>query len=155
MTFLHLPFSIYFSLVLVGLVNAGLTSASCPFPGRPWCTAYLLHCLETGSWNLHSVPPEQAVLGAPRLPLGTHQVSRTSWRPSAVAQAVQIPKQTPGGSCRGLLDSPEHTDFSQLAALKPLLPLAGPGDVVLPPRLIWIRKQRDLRAAARGLRTGT
>ena len=62
-------------------------------------------------WNLTSVPPEQAVC-YPRLPLGAHQVSRTSWRPSAVAQAVQIPKQTPGGSCQGLLDSLEHTDFS-------------------------------------------
>ena len=70
-------------------------------------------------------------------------------------QAVQIPKQAPEGSCWGLLDSLEHTDFSPLAAWKPLLPLAGPGDVVLPPRLIWIWKLRDLRAPARGLRTGT
>ena len=92
------------------------------------------------------------MLLAPRLPLGAHQVSRTSWRPSAVAQAVQIPKQVPEGSCWGLLDSP---DFSPLAAQKPLLPLVGPGDVVLPPRLIWIQKWRDLRAPTRGLRTGT
>ena len=84
-----------------------------------------------------------------------HQVSCTSWGLSAVAQAVQIPKQTPEGSRRGLLDSLEHTDFSLLAARKPLWPLAGPGDVVLPPRLIWIRKRRDLSAPARGLRTGT
>ena len=72
-----------------------------------------------------------------------------------VAQAVQIQKQTPEGSCRGLLDSPEHTDSSQPASQKPLLPLAGPGDVVLLPRLIWIPKQRDLRAPVRGLKTGT
>ena len=78
-----------------------------------------------------------------------------TWRPSVVAQAVQIPKQAPEGSCWGLLDSPEHSDFSLLAAWKPLLPLAGPGDVVLLPRLIWIRKWRDLRASARGLRTAT
>ena len=95
------------------------------------------------------------MLRAPRLSLGAHWVSRTSWRPSVVAQAVQIPRQTPEGSCWGLLGSPEHTDFSQLASRKPLLPLAGPGDVVLLPRLIWIRKRRYLRAPARGLRTGT
>ena len=95
------------------------------------------------------------MLRAPRLPLVEHQVSCTSWRPSAVAQAVQIPKQAPEGSCWGPLDSPEHTDFSPLADRKPLLPLAGPGDVVLPPRLIWIRKRRDLSVPARGLRTGT
>ena len=59
-----------------------------------------------------------------------------------MAQAVQIPKQAPEGSCWGLLDSPEHTDFSLLAAQKPLLPLAGPGDVVLLPRLIWIRTSK-------------
>ena len=70
-----------------------------------------------------------------------------------MAQAVQIPKQVPEGSCWGLLDSLEHTDFSLLAARKPLLPLSGPGDVVLQPRLIWIRKRRGLRATARGLRT--
>ena len=70
-------------------------------------------------------------------------------------QAVQIPKQAPEGSCWGPLDSLEHTDFSPLAAGKPLLPLAGPGDVVLRPRLIWIWKWRDLSASARGLRTGT
>ena len=50
-----------------------------------------------------------------------------------MAQAVQIPKQAPEGSCWCLLDSPEHTDFSPLAARKLLLPPAGPGDVVLPP----------------------
>ena len=72
-----------------------------------------------------------------------------------MAQAVQIPKQVPEGSCWGLLDSLEHTYFSPLAARKPLLPLPGPGDVVLPPRLIRIRKRRDLRAPTRGLRTGT
>ena len=42
-----------------------------------------------------------------------------------MAQAVQILKQTPEGSCKGLLDSPEHTDFSLLATRKPLLPLAS------------------------------
>ena len=72
-----------------------------------------------------------------------------------MAQAVQIQKQAPEDSCWGPLDSPEHTNFSPLAARKPLLPLAGPGDVVLPPRLIWIRKRGELRAPARGLRTGT
>ena len=93
------------------------------------------------------------MLWAPRLPLGAHQVSRTSWRPSAVSQAVQIPKQAPKGSCWGPLDSPEHTDFSLLAAQKPHLPLSGPGDVVLLLRLIWSQKRRGLRATARGLRT--
>ena len=61
-----------------------------------------------------------------------------------MALAIQIPKQAPEGSCWGPLDSLEHTDFSPLATQKPLLPLAGPGDVVLPPRLIWIWKQREL-----------
>ena len=55
------------------------------------------------------------MLRAPRLSLGVDGVSRTSWRPSAVALVVQIPKQAPEGSCWGPLDSPEHTDFSQLA----------------------------------------
>ena len=32
-----------------------------------------------------------------------------------MAQAFQIPKQVPEGSCWGPLDSLEHTDFSQLA----------------------------------------
>ena len=86
---------------------------------------------------------------------GAQLTSCTAWRQGAVAQAVQTPKQTPEGSRWGLLDSLEHTDFSLLAAQKPLLPLAGPGDVVLLPRLIWIQKQRDLRAPTRGLRTGT
>ena len=86
---------------------------------------------------------------------GAQLTSCTAWRQGAVAQAVQILKQTPEGSRWGLLDSPEHTDFSQPASRKPLLPLAGPGDVVLQPRLIWIRKRRELRAPARGLRTGT
>ena len=84
------------------------------------------------------------MLRAPRLPLGVHRVSRTSWRPSTVALVVQIPKQAPEGSRWGPLDSREHTDFSPLAAWKPLLPPAGPGDVVLQPRLIWIRKRREL-----------
>ena len=97
---------------------------------------------------------EQAALRAPRLPLGAHRVSRTSWRPSTVALVVQIPNQAPEGSRWGPLGSSEHTDFSLLAARKPLLPLAGPSDVVLLPRLIWIQKQRDLSALARGLRTG-
>ena len=48
-----------------------------------------------------------------------------------MAQAIQILKQTPEGSSLGLLDSPEHTDYSQLAFWVPLWPLAGPGDVVL------------------------
>ena len=86
---------------------------------------------------------------------GEQLTSCTAWRQGADAQAVQIPKQTPEGSCWGLLDSLEHTDFSLLAARKPLLPLAGPGDVVLLPRLIWIRKRTELRAPARSLRTGT
>ena len=60
-----------------------------------------------------------------------------------MVQAVQIPKQTPEGSLRGLLDSPEHTDSSQLASQVPLWPLAGPIDVVLQPRLFWIWKQRS------------
>ena len=80
---------------------------------------------------------------------GVQLTSCTAWRQGAVAQAVQIPKQTPEDSRWGSLDSPEHTDFSWLATWKPLLLLAGPGDVVLPPRLIWIQKQRDLRAPAR------
>ena len=67
-----------------------------------------------------------------------------------MAQAVQIPKQAPEGSCWGPL---EHTDFSLLAARKPHLPLPGPGDVVLLLWLIWIWKRRGLRATARGLRT--
>ena len=70
-----------------------------------------------------------------------------------MAQAVQIPKQVPEGSCWGPLDSPEHTDFSPLAARRPHLPLLRPGDVVLLLRLIWILKWRGLRATARGLRT--
>ena len=61
-----------------------------------------------------------------------------------MALVVQIPKQAPKGSCWGQMGSPEHTDFSLLAACKPLLPLAGPGDVVLLPRLIWIRKRGEL-----------
>ena len=60
------------------------------------------------------------MLQAPRLPLGAHWVSRTSWRLSAVALVVQIPNQAPEGSCWGLLDSLEHTDFSLLATWKPL-----------------------------------
>ena len=55
------------------------------------------------------------MLRAPRLSLGAHWVSRSSWRPSAVALVVQIPKQAPEGSPWGPLDSPEHTDFSLLA----------------------------------------
>ena len=74
---------------------------------------------------------------------GAQLTSCTAWRQGAVAQAIQIPKQTPEGSCRGLLDSPEHTDSSQLASLMPLLLLAGPGDVALQPRLFWIPKQRS------------
>ena len=54
--------------------------------------------------------------------------SCNAWRQGAVAQAVQILKQTPEGSCRGLLDSPEHTDSSQLASRVPLWPPAGPGE---------------------------
>ena len=80
--------------------------------------------------------PKLRATGVPRLPLGAHWVSRTSWRLSAVALAVQIPKQAPEGSGWGLLDSPEHTDFSPLASQKTLLPLAGPGDVVLAQLLI-------------------
>ena len=75
---------------------------------------------------------------------GAQLTSYTAWRQGAVAQAVQIPKQIPEVSRWGLLDSLEHPDFSLLAARKPLLPLAGPGDVVLLPRLIWIQKWREL-----------
>ena len=64
--------------------------------------------------------------------------SCTAWR-----QAVQIQKHTHEGSRRGLLDSPEHTDSSQLAFRAPLWPLAGPGDVALQPRLFWIPKWRS------------
>ena len=74
---------------------------------------------------------------------GAQLTSCTAWRQDAVAQAVQIPKQTPEGSCWGLLDSPEHTDSSQPAFRVPLWPLAGPGDVVLQPRLFWIPKRRS------------
>ena len=70
-----------------------------------------------------------------------------------MAQAVQMAKLGPEGSCWGLLDSLEHTEVSLLAARKPHLPLSGPGDVVLQFRLIWIRKGRGLRATPRGLRT--
>ena len=65
--------------------------------------------------------PSQVACGA-QLP------SCTAWRQGAVGQDVQISKQTPEGSHWGLLDSPEHTDFSQLATQKPLLPLAGLGE---------------------------
>ena len=51
---------------------------------------------------------------------GCTLVSCTSWRLSAVALAVQIPKQVPEGSRWGPLDSQEHTDFSSLTARKPL-----------------------------------
>ena len=84
---------------------------------------------------------------------GAQLTSCIAWRQGAVAQAVQTLKQTPEGSCWGQLDSPEYKDFSLLAAQKPHLPLSGPGDVVLLLRLIWIWKQRGLRATARGLRT--
>ena len=43
---------------------------------------------------------------------GAQLTSGTAWRQGAVAQAIQIPKQTPEGSHWGLLDSQEHTDFS-------------------------------------------
>ena len=76
---------------------------------------------------------------------GAQLTSCAAWSQGAVARAVQILKQKPEGSRWGPLDSLEHTDFSLLAARKPLLPLSGPGDVVLPPRLIWIWKHRDLR----------
>ena len=75
--------------MLLGLVNAGLTRASCPS----------------------------------QVASGTQLTTCTAWRLGAVAQAVQIPKQTPEGSRWGLLYSPEHTDLSLLAAWKPLLPL--------------------------------
>ena len=90
-------------------------------------------CQRPQDWNLSSV----LKLCPPSLLPGPHQVSCTSWRLSAVAQAVQTPKQTPEGSCccRDLLDSPEHTDSSQPASQMPLLPLARPGDVSLQPRL--------------------
>ena len=74
---------------------------------------------------------------------GAQLTSCTAWRQGAVAQAVQIPKQTPEGSCWGLMDSPEHTDSSQPASRMPHLSLAEPGDVVLQPRLFWIPKRRS------------
>ena len=43
----------------------------------------------------------QSKLCAPSLPPGAHQASCTSWRPSMVAQAVQILKQRPEGSHLG------------------------------------------------------
>ena len=70
-----------------------------------------------------------------------------------MAQAVQIPKQAPEGSCWGPLDSLEHTNFFLLATWKSHLPLSGLGDVVLQLRLIWIWKRKSPRATARGLRT--
>ena len=79
-----------------------------------------------------------------QLASGAQLTSCTSWRQGAVTQAVQIQKQTPEDSRWGLLDSLEHTDSSQQAFQKPLLPLAGPGDVALPPRLIWIRKRGEI-----------
>ena len=84
---------------------------------------------------------------------GAQLTSCTAWRQGAIAQAVQILKQAPEGSCWGLLDSLEHTNFSLLAAWKSHLPLSGLGDVVLQLRLIWIRKCRGPRATTRGLRT--
>ena len=98
-------------------------------------------CQRPQDWNLSSVPLEQAVCS--QSAFSAHQVSGTSWRSSAVAQPVQILKQTPEGSRLGLLDSPEHTDSSQPAFPVPLWPLAGPGDVVLHPRLFWILKRRS------------
>ena len=74
---------------------------------------------------------------------GAQLTSCTAWRQGSVAQAVHILKQTPEGSCLGLLDTPEHTDSSQPASRMPLLPLAGPGDVALQPRLFWISKRRS------------
>ena len=50
-----------------------------------------------------------------QLASGAQLTSCTAWRQGAVAQAVQILKQTPEGSRRGLLDSLEHTDSSQPA----------------------------------------
>ena len=55
------------------------------------------------------------MLRAPRLSLGAHWVSCTSWRRSTVALVIQIPKQAPEGSSSGPLNSQEHTDFSLLA----------------------------------------
>ena len=59
-------------------------------------------CQRPQYWNLSSVGPNhQSKLCPPSLPPGAHQASCTSWRPSAVAQAVQILKQTPEGYCPG------------------------------------------------------
>ena len=60
---------------------------------------------------------------------GAQMTSCTAWRQGAVAQAIQIPKQAPEGS--------------QQASGMPLLPLAGPGDVVLRPRLFWIPRRSE------------
>ena len=92
---------------------------------------------------LLSMPNSPVQAASSQLASGVQLTSCTAWRQGAASQAVQIPKQTPEGSRWDLLDSPEHTDPSQLASWKPLLPLAGPGDVVLPPRLIWILKWRS------------
>ena len=102
-------------------------------------------------WDLLDSPVQAA---PSQVASGAQLTSCPAWRHGAIAQAVQIPKQTPEGSSWGLLDSPEHTDSSQLASWKPLLPLAGPGDVALQPRLFWILK-RQSKGSARGLRTGT
>ena len=88
---------------------------------------------------------DSPVQAAPsQLASGAQLTPCTACRQGAVVQAVQIPKQAPEGSCWGLLDSLEHTNFSPLASQKLLKPLAGPGDVLPPPRLIWIRKRREL-----------
>ena len=83
--------------------------------------------------------PMQAV--SSQVASGAQLTSCTACRQGAVAQAVQILKQTPEVSCWGLLDSPEHSDSSQPASRMPLLPLEGPGDVALQPRLFCFPKR--------------
>ena len=55
-----------------------------------------------------------------QLASGAQLTSCTACKQGAAAQAVEILKQAPEGSLWGPLDSPEHTDFSQLAAWKAL-----------------------------------
>ena len=102
---------------------------------------------------------DSPVQAAPsQLASGAQLTPCTACRQGAAAQAVQILKQTPEGSHWCPLDSPEHTDFSQLAAQKPLLPLAVPGEdlgVATQADLDPEAERVELRAPARGLRSGT
>ena len=60
---------------------------------------------------------DSPVQAAPyQLASGAQLTSCTAWRQGAVAQVVQILKQTPEGSCRCLLDSPVQAAPSQVAS---------------------------------------